>query len=344
MSEELIPDTQEETLPAATQQMDMQIADEQEAVSFELALPTYADVTDEKVLKNIRDVFPDFTYDATADFARQFADPKQLVAYVDATMASIKDKQTTGIAQRLVTNGAALAYFWTMGDVVNKTLEAAPYGNGAVGQIAEALHKSVPYVYQIRAVATQLTKQDAYLLGMRDCCSTTTLRKLAQIRDADRRRQIIDIFIQETQDMSDAPRMERAVKAFRVAINEALKRVDAIAQDTTNPTAVVDNEAELVNASYAAAMDALRALRKETRKLSNEEAVCQICDSLADVAVTETVPNAQDWVDRIKEETESVKTQVEAVRGYLDDILRELDSVLHIEVLRNNDTDSELDI
>jgi hypothetical protein len=91
-------------------------------------------------------------------------------------------------------------------------------------------------------------------------------------------------------------------------------------------------------------MDALRALRKETRKLSNEEAVCQICDSLADVAVTETVPNAQDWVDRIKEETESVKTQVEAVRGYLDDILRELDSVLHIEVLRNNDTDSELDI
>lgn len=343
MSEELIPEeqNQEVTVAASTE---VQLADEQETVGFELALPTYTDVTDEKVLHNIREVFPDFSYDASADFARQFADPKQLVAYVSQTMQDIKDKQQFGVAQRLVTNGAALAYFWTMGDVVNKTLERASYGNGAVGQIAAELKKSVPYVYQIRAVATQLTKQDAYLLGMRECCSTTTLRKLAQIRDADRRRQIIDIFIQETQDMSDAPRMERATKAFRVAINEALKRVDVIEQDTTNPTAVVDNDAELVNASYAAAMEVLRLLRKETKKLSQEATVEQICDALADFAVTETVPNAEDWVNRFHEEVESVKTIVETTKEYLDDIIVELNSALHTEVIHNDDTDSELDI
>ena len=342
MSEDLIPDESAELTVAAS--TEVQLADEHETVAFELALPTYADVTDEKVLHNIRDVFPDFAYDASADYARQFADPTQLVAYVSQTMNDIKEKQKVGVAQRLVTNGAALAYFWTMGDVVNKTLEKASYGNGAVGQIAAELKKSVPYVYQIRAVATQLTKQDAYLLGMRECCSTTTLRKLAQIRDADRRRQIIDIFIQETQDMSDAPRMERATKAFRVAINEALKRVDVIEQDTTNPTAVVDNDAELVNASYAAAMEALRMLRKETRRLSQEATVEQVCDVLADFAVTETVPNAEDWVTRFHTEVDEVKTILETTKEYLDDIIVELNSALHTEVIRNNDNDSELDI
>ena len=119
--------------------------------------------------------------------------------------------------------------------------------------------------------------------------------------------------------MSDAPRMERATKAFRVAINEALKRVDVIEQDTTNPTAVVDNDAELVNASYAAAMEVLRLLRKETKRLSQEATVEQVCDALADFAVTETVPNAEDWVNRFHEEVESVKTIVETTKEYLGD-------------------------
>lgn len=65
MSEETTPEQPQGLTVAAS--TEVQLADEQEAVGFELALPTYADVTDEKVLHNIRDVFPDFSYDASAD-------------------------------------------------------------------------------------------------------------------------------------------------------------------------------------------------------------------------------------------------------------------------------------
>jgi hypothetical protein len=342
MSEELIEETTELTVAPSA---DIMIADEQDTVALELALPTYKDVTDEKVLTYVRGVFSGFTYDPSADYARQFSDPKQLAQYVEATMDEIKDKQTDAVSQKLSVNSASLVRFWAMGAVVNKTLEEASYGNGAVGQIASELKKSVPYIYQLRSVATQLTLQDAFLLGMRECCSTTTLRKLAQIRDADRRRTIIDVFIQETQNMSDAPRMERATKQFKVAINEALKRVDVLAQDTANPGTEVDDEAELVNAAYAAGMDALRLLNKETRKLSVEETVYQICDALGDFAITESVPNAEDWLQRFKEEVSAAKTQAEAARDNLNDILTELESALHVEVITtNDDADSELDI
>lgn len=341
MTEAVVEETTDLTAAPANEVM---LADEQDTMSLELALPTYADVTDEKVLRSVREVFAGFTYDPSADYARQFQDPKQLAQYIMATTKEIKDKQIDGVSQRLIINSASLVKFWCMGAVANKTLEEASYGNGAVGQIAAEMKKSVPYIYQLRAVATQLTLQDAFLLGMRECCSTTTLRKLAQIRDADRRRQIIDIFIQETQDMSDAPRMERATKQFKVAINEALKRVDAIEQDTTNPETVVDNEAELVNTAYANAMDALRLLNKETKKLSLEETVYQVCDALGDFAITESVPNAADWLQRFKEEVSAAKTQAQQALNNLDDIMTELDSALHVEVLTNNDTDSELDI
>lgn len=323
---------------------DIMLADEVDAVGFAIALPTYADVTDEKVIRMVREECPGFTFDANLDYSKQFADPDQLADYTEEALDQVHELQQNGTALKLTKSSAALVYFWRTGYVVNYALEHASYGNGAVNKLATKLNKSVPYLYQIRAVATNLTMQDAFLLGMRECCSTTTLRKLAQIKDDDRRRVIINAFIEDTKDMTDATKTERAVKAFRQAINEALKRVDVIEQDTTNPEAVVDSDAELVNASYAAAMDAIRNLNKDTKKLSQEEEICSICDALGDLAVTESVPNAQDWVDRIKEEITHAKEQAVAARDNLNDLLVELDSALHIEVLRDESSDLDLDV
>ena len=342
MRDELVSEETTDLTVAAS--ADVVLADEQDMQGLELALPTFADVTDEKVMAEVRRVFGGFTYNDTADYSQEFKDPEAVADYVDDCLDQIKEKQTQGTAVKLTNSSAALAYFWFLGARINNVLEHAKYGNGAVNKIAARMKKSVPFIYQIRAVATNLTRQDAFLLGMRECCSTTTLRKLAQIRDDDRRRQIIDIFINDTQDMSDAPKMERAVKAFRMAINEALKHVDTIDQDTTNPTAVVDDTAELVNASYAAAMDAIRLLNGATKKLAAEETVYKICDAMGDLAITESVPDAEDWLATIKEEITAAKEHAEAARSNLDDILRELESALHIEVLRNESADDELDI
>lgn len=339
---ELVPDEVTDITVATS--ADIVLADEQDMQGLELPLPTYADVTDDKIMLEVRRVFGGFTYDDTTDYSKEFKDPEEVADYADDCLGQIKDVQTQGTAVKLTKSSAALAYFWFLGAKINNVLEHAKYGNGAVNKIAARMKKSVPFVYQIRAVATNLTRQDAYLLGMRECCSTTTLRKLAQIRDADRRRQIIDVFINETQDMADATRMERAVKAFRMAINEALKHVDTIEQDTTNPEAVVDSDAELVNASYAAAMEAIRLLNGATKKLAAEETVFKVCDAMGDLAITETVPNADDWLARIKEEITAAKNQALTAKSNIDDMLVELDSALQIEVLRNETTDGELDI
>jgi hypothetical protein len=259
-------------------------------------------------------------------------------------MRDIHEKQHAGLTAKITHSSAALTRFWAMGYVVDETLNKASYGNGAVGRIASMLGKSVPYIYQIRAVATQLTMQDAFLLGMRECCSTTTLRKLAQIKDDDRRRQIIDIFIEETHDLADATRIERAVKAFRLAINEALKHVDTLQQDTTNPEAVVTSAEELAGPSYANALNALKQLKKETKKLSLEDTVYQICDALGEFAITESVPNAQQRLDELKEEANAAKQQALQARDNINDILTEVESLLHVEVLKNEDPELDLDI
>jgi hypothetical protein len=317
------------------------ITEEQDDTGLNLALPTYNDVTDDKVLKLIRDVFTGFTFDSTADYSKQFQAPEQLAQYMGATLEEIRDKQQIGAKVKLANTSAALGRFWCMGSVVNNTLEHAAYGNGACTQIAKLMGKSVPYVYQIRAVATQLSLQDCFLLGMRDGCSTTTLRRLAQIKDKERCKQIIKVFIDETQDMSDAPRIERATKAFKLAINEALKHVDMIEQDTTNPTAVGEDLAELVNASYAAAMEAIKLLKKETKKIATEETVYAICDALGDFAITEAVPDAEEWLRKFKEALQEAKDQAVQARSNIDDILTEVESALRVEVLTNARTKRE---
>lgn len=306
---------------------------EQDDLIVKLKLPTYADVTDDKIIKCIRDVFHGFTFDRMADFGKQFVDPEQLVAYIKDSIGDIADRQKIGETVKLTNSSASLARFWVLGYIIDRTIAQSSYGNGACKQIADAINRSVPYIYQLRAVGTRLTLQDAFLLGMREGCNTTTLRKLAQIRDQDCCRQIIQAFIDATQDTADVINTERATKAFKQAIQQALKPQNELEEATTNPTDVVDDLAELVSEEYGKADTAIARILKETKYLSVEENIIQLCDAFDDFYIMPSVPNAEDRLSEIKARAEDAKQRALTTIEYLSDLRDAIDRFLQVEVL-----------
>ena len=298
-----------------------------------IALFTYEDITHDKIARSMREMFKGFSCDDNVDIAKEFKDIKQLAGYASKTLQDIQSVQNDGETVKIAHTSVALTRFWYLGRDIDNALKSASYGNGAVNQLAAAMKKSVPYVYQLRDVAKQLTEEDCFLLGMRGC-TTTTLRRLAQIKDRDVAKQIIVAFINDTQDTTDVTRIERATRSFKTAINDACSKVNLLDQSTTNPEEVVDDPALLVNPSYAEAVKIVDDLERKLKKMTSEEYVCKVCDTLADFAVTESVPNAQQRLDEFKERIKEVQAMVKVVTEYLSDIDRELTSVSKVEVIK----------
>lgn len=307
--------------------------EEQEDLIVKLALPTYKDVTDEKIIKSIREVYHGFTFNASEDYGRLFSDADGLAAYIKDTMTDIGEHQKIGQVAMRTSNSASLARFWAMGFAADKAISQSSYGNGACKRIADLINKSVPYVYQVRAVGTRLTLQDCFLLGMREGCNTTTLRKLAQIRDQDLCRQIITAFIESTQDTSDVINIERATRAFKQAIRDALKPDTSIEESTTNPTEAPENLEEIAGPAYVAGLAAVKKIIRETKFFSNEDNVCAVCDAMADFAIVDSVPDAERLLTEFKTNVEEAIHQSKKMMEYLDDILVELNSCTAVEVL-----------
>ena len=306
------------------------ITEEQDDTSACIAMPTYKDVTPEKVIRSMREVFKGFTFDAN-DNGIKFETIDQVAQYMQASLDDIRKAQEAGETAKMMNTSAALARFWCMGAEVDKALKSSSYGNGACNQLAAKLDRSVPYVYQIRDVAKQLTIEDCWLLGIRGC-HTTTLRKLAQIKDPDTCKQIIAAFIADTTDTSDVTRIERATRSFKSAINDACKHVNMLQQATTNPDEVVTDPSVLVNPSYGETIKAFDDFERKIKKVATEDYVCKFCDTMADFAITSSVPNAQGHLDSLKARAAEIRSLIETTKAYLDDIETELDSLSKVEV------------
>ena len=80
---------------------DIMLADEVDAVGFAIELPTYKDVTDEKVIRMVREECPGFAFDANLDYSKQFADPDQLADYTEDALDQVHELQQNGTALKL---------------------------------------------------------------------------------------------------------------------------------------------------------------------------------------------------------------------------------------------------
>lgn len=307
---------------ATVEPQDMAVFEESEDPSLVavIALPGYDSVSDQKVLKSVRDIFKGFDYDSSGI---KFADMDQLAVYTQDTMEDIRRVRKTAVASQLCQKAAIMARFWYLGATIDKALQNGDYGTGAVNKLAAALHKSIPYIYQIRAVATRLTAVDCYLLGMRDLDSTH-LRKLAQVKDDATRRSIIAAFIDMVKDTSDSAKVEQAKKQLVSALN-ADQQSNAIDVGTSDP---LNGGSEVaVTPEWQAAMRCMDDWSRMLRKPSGDEPIEELCNALAEFFITDRVPDAQLHLQELKDKATALKALMQAVKNNLDDAIQELDSV-----------------
>ena len=326
MSEEIINTSE---LPATIEDA------EDQSMQAVINLPDYAITTEQKVLESVKRSFKGFD-PATFCTMPQFSSTDALATYTQATMEDIRNVRQNAEANELSQKAAAMARFWYLGVTIDNALKQGNYGTAAVNKLATALHKSVPYIYQIRAVAARLSVIDCYLLGVRGLDSTC-LRKLAQVKEDEVRTQITHAFIDNIQDTSDADKLLQGRKQFIMAVNAAMT-MDASELTNTNPMEIGDSEAqeESISPEYATVMKAMRLWSGTLKKLTNEKAVSSLCDAAGAFYLKDDVPDAQKHLDAVTAMAGDLTTALRVAQTNINTMLEELDSLAECQLTTTN--------
>lgn len=322
---ELIPDT------------GMQVIDAREDHNFieGTLFPTYEDLTDQKVLKNVRDVFKGFDYDPTESMGRRFTDVDSLTEYVQRSMDDIKSVRHRAEASEMLQRAAAIARFWYLGDSLDRALEEGSYGTGASNKLAAQLKVSVPYIYQIRAVSRKLTVTDCYLLGVRGCDSTM-LRKLAQIKEDARRAAIIKLFVDTFKDTYDKEAMDAARKALTQAIDNENSVSPLQLNESGDGGALVgdsDNPPQ-----FDAAINLLQQWQKSMKKLAAENFAEKTCEVFSNFYLTTATENADALMKDITAEGSRTHALIQSAIANLEDICEAIHGMMAVEPLDPENT------
>ena len=319
------------------------VIDEQEDQSLQdvIALPDYEMTTEQKVLESVKKAFRGFDPEAFCTTTTRFSSTEALAVYTQSTMEDIKNVRKSAEASQLAHKAAAMARFWYLGLTIDNALKAGDYGTAAVSQLATALRKSVPYIYQIRAVAARLSVVDCYLLGVRGLDSTC-LRKLAQVKDDCTRQQIAKAFIEHIKDTSDPDKLLQGRKQFITAINAAMT-MDAGDMAGSNPMEIGDSTEQeaAVSPEYAKVMRSLRMWEGYLKKFTNEKTVSELCDTAADFYLKDDVPDAQTYLDKVTSMADGLVTALRVASANIKTMLEEMESLAECQLTTTNRDDEE---
>ena len=292
-----------------------------------IQIPTYKDTSDKEVMHSVKSIFKSFEPPGTKG-ASPFKDVDALAQYTMDVMDRIREAREQADGRQMLIRAATLARFWYLGQTIDTELAKGTYGTSAAQKLATAIKKSVPYLYQIRAVAQKLTVTDCYLLGLRGL-DTTVLRKLAQVKDDNLRTSIIHAFIDAIGDTSDENRMAQAKKQLKAAINSACGATesDVTTSDPNNGGTEIQ-----VSQEYTKTMKELNGALQILRKLSNEEEIENMCKTLDDFFITDSVPDAEKRLQDIWAKVDEIEKLVPTSIANLKDILEHAKDLKNVDV------------
>lgn len=336
MAEEF--ENKEDTQVVVAEQYDASLESNAEDPSLYagMTLPTMDDINDQIVYKSVKDVCRGFSFDPNEMMDKKFRDIDQIANYVLATEEDIRNMCHEAEANDRLKHAAAIARFWYMAYSIDKALKEGDYGTGSSTKIAAKLHKSIPMVYSIRQVGSRLTATECYLLGLRKI-SSTTLRRLAALEDADHRKGLINAFVNAYSDTQDMETCEKAKKQFIAAVNMGL---DPKFLETSTSDPVAGGSAIEVSELYTEIMKRFGELERPLKKINGEVFIEAFCKACGDFSMTDSVPDAEEHVADVKAAAERLKTMCLAAKNNLDDAIRELDSISGVEVISNEGTDN----
>ena len=304
-SGELLPVDEEQEMALA--EID-ETQDPQLAVSINL--PTFTDVTDKQVLKNVRDVFKGFEPDTSSNI--RFQELGSLATYAKNSINDIKNVCQTAEANQLCYKAAASARFWYLGQTIEKSLNEGKYGDKAVQKLAAQAGFAASYIYQIKDVAKRLTVTDCYLLGFRNV-DTTQLRKLAQIKDDAVRRSIIDAFIEVYHNTADSKAIDSAKASLKAAVNAALQnnKTRDVAAMTSDP---MNGGSEIkVSVEYTEAMKFLTSVGKNAKALAEDQLSEDAVRAFDYFNLSPDVPDADKHLEEIHTKAEELEKRLRLV-------------------------------
>lgn len=289
-------------------------------------LPGYEEVTEQKVLMSVKRLFKGFDGGTASEL--KFESVDGLSTYTENTMSEIRRVRQDAESSDLMNKAAVMSRFWYLGTTVDTALKNGGYGTNAINKLSTALRKSLTYLYQMRAVAVRLTVVDCYLLGMRGL-DTTHLRHLAQIKDDNTRKGLMKAFVDSIRDTSDKTAMDKAKRAFVVALR-ASSSVSDTALNTSDP--FNGGSDVLVSPEWNDLMQNIKAWAHFLARPSDTRKAEAICRALADFYLKETAPDAEIRLAEVKEHAETLRALAKAAKDNLEEILKELDSMLETEL------------
>lgn len=292
-----------------------------------IQIPTYKDTSDKEVLHSVKTIFKSFEPPGTKN-ASPFQDVDALAQYTIDVMANIRAAREKAEGSQMLIRAATLARFWYLGQTIDTELTKGTYGTSAAQKLATAIKKSVPYLYQIRAVAQKLTVTDCYLLGLRGL-DTTHLRKLAQVKDDNLRNSIAHAFIDAIGDTSDEHRTAQAKKQFIAAINGVCGTTprDVTTSDPENGGTEVKVSQEYTNTTKE-----INNVLQLLRKLGSEDYIENLCRVMDDFFITDSVPDAEKHLQAIWDKVDEIEKLVPTCTANLKDILEHAKDLKNVDV------------
>ncbi len=290
-----------------------------------LELPKYGELTDERVVQEMRGVFDGFEYDPDTQVETVFKTVEQIETYA-AEVSKELEQADNDFKMAAITNaGAIAAKRWHFGFMISKCLKASKYGEGVANKIAAAANISLPYLYQYRAVGDNLSIRDAYILGMYgagwDC-----IRQVAAVNDPDTRQNLIQYFVQSITDWNNSVAKEQAKEALKSALS-MLKHGPA-ELDVSSPAKIetaVNFESEAPE--FMEAKKQLQKLMTACRGIVKDNKLSPMLKAFGDCYLADNVPDAEAHLDTLHEDATSALELLQQVESVLPQLKEEVTSL-----------------
>lgn len=149
-------------------------------------LPTLDSYTEQKVAHSIQELFKGYTPPS----AEAMKSIDTVVSYVSSREKLHSDAIASVVTGTTKTRGVINACRWDLGHIIDVAMNNPEFGQDVAKRLAEELNVSEQEIHAFRQVHLNMTRVEAYVLGLYGASIRTTML-VASIQDADKRKKII---------------------------------------------------------------------------------------------------------------------------------------------------------
>ena len=296
-----------------------------------ITLPTEDDITVKRIDDLLKSSFDNFTFDENADMSLQFDDIDAVADYSMRSMKDIREKELKKDSQNRTKNAIIITRLWCLCKTWSDTAaKSKKYGAGAVQKLAAKLGFSQSYMYSLIAVGKNLTKTDAYLLGVRDVGSKT-LRDVAAIKDDMVRKTAIREFCESYRETANIRERDEAKRKLVLATGIGSKKESFEGDLTANP----GSDKPDTTPEYEGVISAMSGVLRMVDKLSKEDATNTIQQYASNYFMMRDTPGAEEMHGEVLEKAKALRDACISAQANIDIVVKELDSLMHVEMLDN---------